>query len=333
MTHAIEDVTDWVEQEDEQLGSKSKAWLAAPDGERWLFKHPRPNTGEHWAELVAADIAETIGIPHAYVRLARRGASLGTVSRDFTARLLKDCTLLHGNQLLATTVIGYEPDAQKPPHHTVDAVLDYLARGDIAVPAGMVHLDGVMSAADAFVGFLLLDAMIGNTDRHHENWGLLQITWQDQVAGSQAMLAGANVAQAFHRRAMELAPTYDHASSLGRDLTDEARLQRLSGRDPRVTVEHYCARGRTPLYGARQDPTSGTWSESKQLTFREAFLRACDLSPRASSVWLRHLASLPAGGLQALVDRIPISVASEAQRVFAKSVLACNLAFLSTLPR
>lgn len=333
MTHVIEDVTAWAEQEDEQLGSKSKAWLAAPDGRRWLFKHPRPNTGEHWAELVAADIAEALGIPHAYVRLARRGPSLGTISRDFTDRQIKDCTLLHGNQLLASAIVGYEPDAPKPPHHTVDAILDYVAHPGIDRPSGMVPLDGVSSAADAFVGYLMLDAVIGNTDRHHENWGLLQVTWQDQVAGSQATLAGANVAQAFHRQAMELAPTYDHASSLGRDLTDEARQQRLSGRDPRMTVEHYCARGRTPLYGAHYDSRTDTWSESKQITFREAFLRARELSPKVAAAWLRHLASLPAGDLLALVDRVPNFVASEPQRAFAKAALACNLAFLLTLPR
>jgi hypothetical protein len=30
--------------------------------------------------------------------------------------------------------------------------------------------DGITTAIDTFVGYLLLDAWIGNGDRHHENW-------------------------------------------------------------------------------------------------------------------------------------------------------------------
>jgi hypothetical protein len=54
----------------------------------------------------------------------------------------------------------------------------------------------------------MLDALIGNTDRHHENWGLvLQGTSDHQD--------------------LRLAPTFDHASSLGRNETDERREARL----------------------------------------------------------------------------------------------------------
>jgi hypothetical protein len=49
-----------------------------------------------------------------------------------------------------------------------------------------------------FPGYLMLDALIGNTDRHHENWGA-------------RVLAGLGNG----RRMAVLAPTYDHASSEG----------------------------------------------------------------------------------------------------------------------
>ena len=53
--------------------------------------------------------------------------------------------------------------------------------------------------------YVVLDALIGNTDRHHENWGLL------------AKIDGA--------LKLDIAPSFDHASSLGRELHDEKRLQ------------------------------------------------------------------------------------------------------------
>lgn len=336
MTHAIEDVTSWPEQEDEQLGSKSKTWLAAPDRTRWLFKEPRPDTGEHWAELIAADIAEAIGVPHAYMRLATRNGVLGTISLDFTQHeldLTKDVTLLHGNQLLASAILDYEREAMRPPDHTVEAVLAYLDDPTLTPPSDMIDLPGIDSAADAFVGYLLLDAVVGNTDRHHENWGVLQIAWQDQVAGSQAYFFGGNMARAFHQKKLELAPSYDHASSLGRDISDELRSQRLSGPDPKMTVESYCARGRTPLYGAVLEQATGSYGKLRQLTYREAFLQARHIRPKAAAAWLSHLASLPVSELVDLVDRVPATVASEPARAFAKAALTCNLAHLLALPR
>ena len=59
-----------------------------------------------------------------------------------------------------------------------------------------VALDGYagsetgLSAFESFTGYLTFDALVGNTDRHHENWAVL--------TGSQS-----------------LAPTYDHGASLG----------------------------------------------------------------------------------------------------------------------
>ena len=33
--------------------------------------------------------------------------------------------------------------------------------------------DGIESALEVFVGYVMLDAWISNQDRHHENWGAL----------------------------------------------------------------------------------------------------------------------------------------------------------------
>ena len=47
----------------EAMGTRTKFWYRDPDQQiNWLFKHPRPNTGEHWAEKIAAEVASVIGI-------------------------------------------------------------------------------------------------------------------------------------------------------------------------------------------------------------------------------------------------------------------------------
>jgi len=49
----------------EQMGSKPKFWFEDRELGLCLFKKIRQDTGEDWAEKVAAELAETLGIPHA----------------------------------------------------------------------------------------------------------------------------------------------------------------------------------------------------------------------------------------------------------------------------
>ena len=59
MLFPIIDISNNTVVSDEQLGSKSKFWIAR-DAERWLFKEARENTGEDWAEKVASEVAQLL---------------------------------------------------------------------------------------------------------------------------------------------------------------------------------------------------------------------------------------------------------------------------------
>ena len=66
----IEIQPEWVIAE-EDMGSKPKFWYrASADEAEWLFKYPQRDTGQHWAEKIAAELANATGIPHAPVELA-----------------------------------------------------------------------------------------------------------------------------------------------------------------------------------------------------------------------------------------------------------------------
>ena len=68
----------------EPVGSKRKFWYA---DRQLLFKQNRAGTGEDWAEVIAAEVAASLGMPHAYYELAEiagHGAPVfGVVSRNF----------------------------------------------------------------------------------------------------------------------------------------------------------------------------------------------------------------------------------------------------------
>ena len=95
---------EWV-LEPETMGSKDKFWYRAKDGEpEWLFKFPQPNTGQHWSERIAAEIAACLEILHAQVELAVFQGTRGSATESF-AREGRE--LFHGNQILAGKVHGY----------------------------------------------------------------------------------------------------------------------------------------------------------------------------------------------------------------------------------
>ncbi|MEH1947324.1 MAG: hypothetical protein V7K77_10255 [Nostoc sp.] len=54
---------------DEDLGTKVKFWFRHQYLGRCLFKKARPNTGEDWAEKIAAELCELLGLPHANYEL------------------------------------------------------------------------------------------------------------------------------------------------------------------------------------------------------------------------------------------------------------------------
>lgn len=61
-----------------------------------------------------------------------------------------------------------------------------------------------LTAFEAFTGYLVLDALVANQDRHEENWAVLR----PLPGGGEVTLAG----------------SYDHGSSLAFNLTDARRI-------------------------------------------------------------------------------------------------------------
>ena len=284
------DVTE-VPERYETIGSKTKFWFRRGD-KLWLFKQARAATGEDWAEKLAAEIAALLELPHAIVELAVHQQNRGIVTLDFTDGHARG-HLAHGNELLFEADPGYpEQKTYRVREHTLTAVRAVLVDERIALPKA-AWPGAVKTAWDAFVGYLLLDALIGNTDRHHQNWGVL--------ASSREASEAERV----------LAPTYDHASSLGRELSDEMRAQRLATRDRRADVAAYVARARSAFYdeeGTMLDPVT-------------AFQQAAGTTPIAGLAWLDRLGSVPKSAWAALIAEMPGPTMSDPARRFALALL------------
>lgn len=288
-------VPEAITQDDETLGTKQKFWFTDEAGRRRLFKRS-PQAGEDWSEWAAAKLSDLLGTPAAEVHLAEHRGQLGVISTSF---LEPGDQMFHGNELLA----GQDPDypewgSRKVRAYTVQACLDAMEGAQVTqTPGCRVGSDGM----DQFIGYLLLDAWLSNADRHHENWAVLR-------RGTRT----------------ELAPSYDHAASLGRNLPVGKVMKRPAGTDPRVSVSSFCARARS----AFQEPGA---TDIKTLHPRTAFLEGARFRGKAAQSWLDCLEEIGSDEIEAIFASIPARRISDAHRAFAVKMLACNRAALLAL--
>ncbi len=275
---------------EEQLGSKEKFWFEDGAAGFTLFKRGRQN--EDWSEKVGTELGKLLGVPCAEVELATWDGYPGIISRSF---LWKRDVLIHGNELLHRLDSTYPGGGTyHVSQHTVDAAIDVLdTRGVIPWDGDDFSRPQWFAASDVFVGYLLLDAWIGNSDRHHENWAVVQ-----------------------RGEVLFLAPSYDHASSLGRNEPLAKVERRLLGRDRRSTVEAYASKCRSAFY---ESPDS-----SRPMSTRDAFFRVSALRPRAAEHWRERLHAITDESVRGILDRIPGERCTEQHKSFAHAILQWN---------
>ncbi|MDE0439873.1 MAG: HipA domain-containing protein [bacterium] len=290
------DVSEWRLSGEEKMGTKPKRWLMEPDTEaHWLMKDAREfNTakdgsryrvGYDWAERIACGVAGVLGLPAAEVELcvARKGEEYvyGTICRSVCERNTEE--LVHGDELLAEQGVSVARDRRS---YTLEAI--HRALEDCGPPTNALpHL----STWEVFVGYLVLDALIGNTDRHAANWTVVR-----------------------SESGRFLAPTFDHASSLGFQLSDSERLERTSTKDHNRTPEAFADRAKTK-FACKPHPIDAV-AEARMLDGEDAAAHWLDQPHRIDD-------------LVAPIRAIPEHRMSTPARGFAERVMRRNWARLT----
>ena len=327
-TYEVRQLPVWPEIEQsraESRGSRRKFWISI-EGEPslWLLKFARPNTGEHWAEKIAAEIGNLIGVDCARVELADCGGELVTVCESFDPENLyelyefvseqsdwlegeqivvgdldwanhvnppsfQETIFLAGCDVLAWSKEQYDVEARfGQREHNVDTIVQAVKEvfQDISDP----RVAQVGDILQALASYALLDGLIGNTDRHHENW-MLQIAFKDDVGR------------------MSAAPSFDHASSLGRELRDDRRRERMNS----GSVLPYLRRGRGGVYHDVDDRHAPA-----PLTLAQML---CQKWPQYTMRTLERIGAVDDAELWAAVDRVPTELMSETAKDFAYEVM------------
>lgn len=168
----------------EGSGASEKVWLEEPQtGVIGVFKFPKyfPNsnsiTTEHISEKIASKIGLLIGIDCAKVEIGIRDSRLGSMSYLINQ---DNEELIEGMDIIGKYYIDYDRsklyDRKKEEYYSLEVILKSLEEYNLN---------------NEFLKVIIFDYLIGNTDRHQNNWAILK---RDEK--------------------IKLSPLYDNGSSL-----------------------------------------------------------------------------------------------------------------------
>ena len=197
--YEIIDASSWEIDEYPGKGSKDKEMLVEPETRRLvMFKYPSEGSGDTWSEKIASEIGIHIGYNVQKVNLGEFNGRYGSLSYWFLER---GEPLSEGADLVKSD----EFDVRSRPNlQFIKQILDS-------------HNKELFSN---FVEIVIFDILIGNTDRHMENWGIIK-----DAKGISF-----------------LSPAYDNSSSLGREFNSNPVKLEVRLKDPKV-FEQYCKKG------------------------------------------------------------------------------------------
>lgn len=213
------DVTKWAAKTGLQtLGSRSKIVLENPgNGRHYFFKENKAYyPTEFWSEIIASRLAQAWGLPTVIYHVGIKNGVVGSLCELMTA---EDYSLEHGQEILLREKKDFE--IKKGSDHSVELVVKVLKEyNEDFIPL--------------FLEFLVFDALIGNRDRHQENWGVLSKIslkthnnkepfwaklWHDEEVRREKYGVKISIERDF-----KFTPLFDSGSSLGRELGDNKLL-------------------------------------------------------------------------------------------------------------
>jgi hypothetical protein len=282
----------------EPLGAKRKFWLS-DGGVRRLLKLEERGTGEDWAEKLACEFCEKLGLPHVHYDLA---FDIATRTPGVVCPTLASpgWVLGLGNQMLGALDPDYpEGNKYKVRAHTPEAVTNVVeVLNPPPLPFSHRLPRGVSTALDVFTGYILLDVWIGNQDRHHENWGVLR--------GSGDLFSSK----------LYLAPSFDHGAAMARQLTDVERDRRLTTNDQGYGIAAFARKARSAFYASPDEAKSMTtfavWEDFRKRT------------PIAAKSWLERLEAISDAVVSEVISAMPPDRMTDLCRTFTLNLLAEN---------
>lgn len=214
-------------------GTREKCFIENPaNGKLYFFKESISKyPDEYWSEIIASKIGEKLGFDLLDYNIALHGKVFGCICESMIDQSMQE--LEHGINLLKKSIPGFKLSTRPKINFK-----------EIEIALGKYNQHFV----NKFIEVMVFDAVIGNQDRHSENWAIIRsldmtnkrdninritrlLYTQYKKLGLQLksipfkkfFISMMNESQLIDYK---FSPIYDSGSSLGREL-DELRMAEL----------------------------------------------------------------------------------------------------------
>ena len=261
----IFDLNDWQEQQWLNTGgTRNKKIYLSPNGEEYFFKQSynkglKNYTYEFWSEIIASEIGKLCGLNMLQYDLAFRGDLVGCISKSMLINEKEG--LVEGGRLIQSFDNTFNPDDRKlRSQYNFDLITNTFAA---------FHLEKYIPN---IIDVIVFDALIGNSDRHQENWAIIvqnsslskpfdeiekaitdsKSSWFEKWISSfykddksKALKADIQLARLSLSKNHRFAPIYDSGCSFGRELTSDKVQSMLTDK---LQFESYVNRGQSEIH-------------------------------------------------------------------------------------
>lgn len=261
-------ISEWNEQSWWNTGGTrdKKIYLNPEDGELYYFKQSfkkgqRDYKHEFWSEIIASEIGELLGFDILPYHIAIRGNVIGCISKSMINQASEE--LIEGGKYLQAFDNTFKPENIKLRHQYT---FELIAKSLVSFKKEK-HLKELIET-------ILFDALIGNSDRHQENWAIINVHNKVSEAISQAqkeiesgeieslpvwvkklikaiytvkgkIRPELQTARLMLPKQTRFAPIYDSGCSFGRELDDERISMMLSDE---LEIQKYIAKGMSEIH-------------------------------------------------------------------------------------
>lgn len=231
-------------------GTRAKKYLQAPDGKFYYFKRSQYKNAteakpgkdykyEFWSEVIAYEVGTLLGFTMLKYDIAIDGEIMGCISESMIDSESEE--LIEGVKYLQAFSPNYDPQKKEhQTHYTFHLIENALKSAKLGHEMANI------------IELIIFDALIGNGDRHQENWAFITRQtlmtsvieevekhhkhynirkWERwilklfktivKLGQDDLMKSGRPVPKSYYSFTKRFAPIYDSGSSLGRELLDE----------------------------------------------------------------------------------------------------------------
>lgn len=254
------DITEWNDKPFlNTKGTRNKCVVSNPaDDSVYFFKTSMLKEGkdykpEFWSEIISSEVGRLLGFNVLEYNIAKHGNEVGCISKSMNTE--EEC-LTEGVSILTGYDNTYEPEDK-------DSYSTYTFHF-IKSAIESFNFDG--HVAD-IIKTIIFDSIIGNSDRHQENWGFITPYNETELTNEEAtqlfsklkdrfkqirdfftkngdVNPGGNVKMKILKMEGEYSPIYDSGCCLAREKSEEAVEQMLNNK---TMLDSFINRGKSEI--------------------------------------------------------------------------------------